>query len=133
MLVGFEHVGMTVSNLDRSIEFYELLGLRLRLRKRQPNGGEVAFMDAGGGQLEMGQPPGTVVTPARRPVKGEAGMAHLTLAVDDVDADYRALTEAGVVGMEAPRAAHNSEILSKVAFVLDPDGIVIELAERRAP
>jgi glyoxylase I family protein len=38
-LVGFEHVGMTVADLDRTIAFYcGLLGLRLVVRKPQSGG-----------------------------------------------------------------------------------------------
>lgn len=130
MLIGFEHVGMTVSDLDRSLAFYQRLGLKLVLRKRQSNGGEVAFLDAGGGQLEMGQPPGPVQTPARPPAKGEAGMLHITLAFDDIETLFSELVAEGVEVLERPRAAFNSEMLAKVAFILDPDGIVIELSER---
>ena len=130
MLKGFEHIGMTVGNLDRSIEFYQgLLGLKLLLRKKQPNGGEVAFLDAGGGQLEMVQPPGPVA-PARQVPQGEAGLRHITIAVDDIEAAYRQLMAAGVRSVEPPRNAFNKEMLAKVGFVLDPDGIVVELAQR---
>lgn len=131
MLVGFEHIGMTVSDLDRSIAFYQdLLGLELKLRKRQADGGEVAFLEAGGGQLEMGQPPGPVKSPASPPPRTQAGLLHITLAVDDVDATYQRLLGAGVTGLEKPRDAYNSEMLRRVAFVADPDGIPVELAER---
>jgi glyoxylase I family protein len=131
MLKGFEHIGMTVSNLDRSIAFYEgLLGMKLLLRKRQRDGGEVAFLDAGGGQLEINQPPGEVITPARRPAANEAGLKHITIAFDDIDAVYRQLMAAGVPSVEPPRDAYNREMLARVGFVLDPDGIVVELAQR---
>lgn len=130
MLLRFEHVGMTVSDLDRSLAFYvDRLGLTLRLRRRTPTGGEVAFLDAGGGQLEIVCPPGAVVTPARRVEGAEAGLRHLTFAVDDVDEAYTRLIAAGVPALEAPRDAVNRDVFARVAFVLDPDGIVVELAE----
>jgi glyoxylase I family protein len=80
--------------------------------------------------LEIVQPAGTVITPAREVPLGEAGIRHLTLTVDDLDATYERLVAAGVRFTERPRPAFNREILSKVAFCLDPDGIVVELAER---
>jgi glyoxylase I family protein len=130
MLRGFEHVGMTVSDLDASIAFYgDRLGLTLLLRRATP-GGEVAFLDAGGGQLEMVCPNGPVATPARRVGASEAGMRHLTFAVDDVDATYERLAEAGVTTLEPPRDAYNRDVFARVAFILDPDGIVVELAQR---
>jgi glyoxylase I family protein len=38
--------------------------------------------------------------------------------------------DAGVQSIEPPRDAYNRDILARVGFVLDPDGIVIELAQR---
>ncbi|RYE55860.1 MAG: hypothetical protein EOP20_09720, partial [Hyphomicrobiales bacterium] len=56
MLLGFEHVGMTVSSIDRAVAFYcDLLGLRLALRK-QVDRGEMAFLDTGAGMLELFAP-----------------------------------------------------------------------------
>ncbi|HEV7717992.1 MAG TPA: VOC family protein [Arsenicitalea sp.] len=131
MLKGFEHVGMTVADMDRSVTFYcELLGLKLLLRKTQKNGGEVAFLDAGGGQLELTRPAGPIAGPARIVPNAEAGIRHLTLAYDDMDDVYARLMAAGVRSMEPPRDAHNREVFARVAFVLDPDDIVVELCQR---
>lgn len=130
MLLGFEHVGMSCRDLDASIAFYcDLLGLTLRLRKSQSNGGEVAFLDAGGGMLEISsshQP----VARARDVGPGESGMRHITLAFEDIDAEYQRLMAAGVEFIEKPRAAFNVEMLRKVCFCRDPDGIIVELVER---
>jgi glyoxylase I family protein len=133
MLRGFEHVGMTVSDLDATLAFYvDLLELRLILRRDTPGGGEVAFLDAGGGQLEIIRPAGAIATPARRVPDTEAGIRHMTLTFDSVDAVFDRLTAAGVTALEKPRDAFNRDVLARVAFVLDPDGIVVELAERPA-
>jgi glyoxylase I family protein len=132
MLKGFEHVGIAVSDLDTSLAFYQgLLGMHLVLRKPTPvGGGELAFVDAGNGQLELICPDPPVATPARRTPDVEAGVRHLTFAFDDVEDIFARLMEAGVEPLEKPRDALNREVLARVAFVLDPDGIVIELAQR---
>ncbi len=130
MLRNFEHVGMTVSDLDASLAFYcDLLGLRLLLRRSSP-GREVAFLDAGSGQLEMVCPGGGAATPARRVAADEAGLRHLTFTFDDVDHTFDRLVAAGVTALEAPREAYNRDVFARVAFMLDPDGIVVELAQR---
>ena len=130
MLVGFEHIGMTSGNLDATIHFYcDLLGLRLVLRKPQARGGELAFLDAGGGMLEIFAPAADIAR-SRDVPPHEAGMRHMTFAFDDIGALVTQLAEAGVEIIEAPRAAHNLEMFKRVAFVRDPDGIVVELAER---
>lgn len=131
MLLGFEHVGMTVSNMERAIDFYcGLLGLHLRLR-RTTAGGELAFLDAGGGMLEIAAPAHEVGL-FRDVPHSEAGFRHITLAYDDVDAMVERLEEAGVSIVEGPRDAYNTEMIKRVVFVRDPDGILVELVERAA-
>lgn len=128
-LLGFEHIGMTAGGLDRTIAFYcDLLGLRLVLRKGQASG-ELAFLDAGGGMLEIFSP-AEPVTPTRDVPAGETGMRHMTFAFDDVDALVAKLEAAGVPIVERPRAAHNTELIQRVAFCRDPDGTLVELIER---
>ncbi|SDG15044.1 VOC family protein [Pelagibacterium luteolum] len=131
-LLGFEHAGIAVSDLDASIGFYcELLGLDLVLRKQMPRGsGELAFLETGNGQLELICPSPRVETPAPRLPDSSAGIRHLTFRFDDIDAVFARLVGAGVAVIEAPREAYNKEIVARVAFVADPDGIVIELAQR---
>ncbi len=64
MIKCFEHVGMVAADMDRSIAFYrDLLGLRLHLRKTMENGTEVAFLDTGGGMLEIFTPPAVLRLP----------------------------------------------------------------------
>jgi glyoxylase I family protein len=129
MLIGFEHIGVTSSDLDRTIAFYcGQLGLKLLLRKQQPRG-EMAFLDAGGGMLEVFAPNGHI-TRSRDVPPLEAGMRHLTLAVTDVDALIAELEASGAEIVEYPRPAHNTEMFKRVAFCRDPDGVVVELAER---
>jgi catechol 2,3-dioxygenase-like lactoylglutathione lyase family enzyme/dienelactone hydrolase len=127
-LVGFEHAGLTVADLDRTIAFYcGLLGLRLIVRKSQVDG-ELAFLDTGSGMLEIFGRPGAqraLDVPA-----GRAGVRHLTFAVDDVVATVGRLEAAGVEITERPRDAHNRELIRRVAFCRDPDGLQIELIER---
>lgn len=129
MLLGFEHVGMTSSDLDRTIAFYcGQLGLTLALRKKSERG-EMAFLDTGSGMLEVACP-AAHIAPARDVPPHEAGVRHLTFAFDAIDPLVAQLQAAGVEIVEHPRPAYFTEMLSRVAFVRDPDGIIIELVER---
>lgn len=131
MLLGFEHVGMQVSDLDATLGFYvNLVGLKLVLRKATDQG-ELAFLDAGGGMLEISAPAGGLARAADVP-DGQAGVKHLTFRVDDVDAAFARLDAAGVEVVGRPRATVHTEILRRTCFVRDPDGIVVELVERQA-
>jgi glyoxylase I family protein len=127
MIKSFEHVGMVTGDMDRSLAFYrDLLGLRLHLRKTMANGTEVAFLDAGGGFA----PPGGA-TPAIDLPPATSGVLHITFLVESVDESFAKLEVEGVEIKERPRPAVNSEVLDRVAFLRDPDGIIVELAERR--
>ncbi|CAN7700814.1 VOC family protein [Rhizobium sp. LjRoot258] len=131
MVRSFEHVGMVTGDMDRSLAFYcDLLGLRLHLRKTMTNGTEVAFLDAGGGMLEIFAPPaGAARAPDLPPAT--SGVLHVTFLVESVDESFAKLEAAGVAIKERPRPAVNSEMLDRVAFLRDPDGIIVEIAERR--
>ncbi|WP_189426147.1 VOC family protein [Devosia pacifica] len=128
-LVGFEHIGMTVADLDRTVAFYcDLLGLELVLRKPQATG-ELGFFDAGGGMLEVIAPSDGAARAEDVP-NGRSGMRHLTLSYTSINAVLDRLRDAGVEIIEEAREAYNQEMLQRVAFVRDPDGIIVELAER---
>lgn len=129
MVIAFEHVGMTCGDLDRTIAFYcGLLGLDLALRKKNDHG-EMAFLDTGAGMLEIACPIADVAR-SRDVPPHEAGMRHLTFAVDSVDAMIEQLEAAGVAVLERPRPAYYTEMIRRVAFVRDPDGVMVELIER---
>jgi glyoxylase I family protein len=128
-LLGLEHVGMTCSNIERTMDFYcGLLGLKLALRKTSPNG-EVVFLDTGAGMLEIGCPVADI-TRSRDVPPHEAGIRHVTFAFDDVDAMVARLGAAGIEPIEGPRPAFFHEMLKRVVFFRDPDGILVELIER---
>jgi len=84
---------------------------------------------AGGGMLEIAAP-AHEVSRFRDVPHTEAGMRHLTLAYDNVVGMIETLEAAGVEIVEQPRRAYNTEMISRVAFVRDPDGILVELIER---
>ena len=129
-LLGFEHIGMTSSDAEATIAFYcDLLGLRLVLRKSQPSG-ELLFLDAGGGMLEIMVPADGSLNRSHDVLPTEAGMRHMTFAFEDVDAMFDKLEAAGVPLVERPRDAYNREMMQRVAFVRDPDGIIVELVQR---
>jgi glyoxylase I family protein len=129
MLIGFEHIGMTCGNLDRTIAFYcDLLGMTLALRKSSA-GGEMAFLDTGSGMLEIACP-NAEVSRSRDVPPHEAGLRHITFAFDSVDAMVAKFEAAGVEVIEGPRPAFFTEMIRRVAFVRDPDGVLVELVER---
>jgi predicted enzyme related to lactoylglutathione lyase len=65
-------------------------------------------------------------------IKGMAGLGirYITLGVKDCDASYASLTGAGATVALPPV---NFGTVARIAFVRDPDGNFIELAQRPAP
>src|SRR5262249_21363668 len=104
------NVMMAVSDLNRSIAFYEkLFGPAVR-------DGEVAIFRVGGGPYFFG------LTPMRPGAK--AGYLSYRVTVDDFDAErvMRALTSLGITTAELTRRGDTPEI-----FISDPNGIRLQL------
>ena len=57
----------------------------------------------------------------------QIGLRHLAFAVDDIEAEVRRLTEAGIEFMSSVRTYEKSG--KKLVYFHGPDGILLELAE----
>jgi catechol 2,3-dioxygenase-like lactoylglutathione lyase family enzyme len=149
MVSGLWHFSFTVSNLERSIDFYcGLLGMRLRLRQDQDNEYTrklVAYPDASlkVAQLSM---PGTEIgpsghvlelvqfltpsLPAHPPGTGYPNSAHMAFTVEDLHAEHKRLREAGVTFRSDPIAiTAGANRGGATVYFLDPDGVTLELLQ----
>ena len=123
MTIRYLHTMVRVKDLEASIAFYELLGLK-ETRRRDSEGGRftLVFM-AAEGQEEC-------------PIElthnwdGDEGLpsdsrhfGHLAYGVDDIYALCQKLMENGVTINRPPRDGH-------MAFVRSPDNVSIELIQR---
>jgi catechol 2,3-dioxygenase-like lactoylglutathione lyase family enzyme len=136
----FNHVGLCVADLDRSLAFYRdalgfaevarldasgeatetLLGLQdVDLR--------VVFLQRDGVRIELLHyvSPGHRGSGEPRPMNA-LGLTHLSLRVDDLDATLDALERAGARVLRGTRTKN-------AVFVSDPDGTRIELVAARLP
>jgi catechol 2,3-dioxygenase-like lactoylglutathione lyase family enzyme len=146
---SLDHVGLTVQDLDRSIQFYCTV-LNCVVRERAVIAGAEVETLTGvpgavihtadlqlscGGLLELLQylgPSRTVLIQRRF----EAGHSHIAFRVDDVDrARIRALS-AGALDCSPPVTLNepgSSWDRARVCYARDPDGRTIEFVERPAP
>ena len=135
-----DHVSYTVSDIDRSVDFYSKFGYR-PVNRYAASGPEldvaVATENADmeiqvmrrpdGGMLELisyvRQPSGRA---ARNSV---VGAAHLAFVVGDIQAAYEELTADGVEFLSEPNTDRYGE---KWVYFRDPDGITVELMQPEA-
>jgi catechol 2,3-dioxygenase-like lactoylglutathione lyase family enzyme len=142
-----DHVGITTSDLDRSLRFYvDLLGLRL-LSRNLLSGPDLAALlgfesaaidnadlDSGDGRiLELMQyvhPAGTRVSYH----SSDAPTVHIAFTVPDLSAVTDRLISAGVeiisrrpLKIDAPGSSWDG---AQCLYLRDPDGVILELVQR---
>lgn len=140
MIKNFNHVGISVVNLERSIAFYrDLLGMEVVVETTfggeqyasilglKETNGKVAFLKSGSTQLELFEflTPKPVSAPPDRLVSHH-GISHFCIEVADIAFTYERLRLAGVV-FHCPPLSFSDD--SKATYARDPDGNVFELLE----
>ncbi len=125
-MIRFLHTRIRVSDLERSIGFYEKLGYRVgRRAERSPAGNELAFMEIEGNEvfLELCYSPGYEVA-------FPEDLMHTCLGVPDIIDYCDGLEKRGVeIWPEGWRETFSGGG-RKMAFVTDPDGYEVEILER---
>ncbi|MGI1663072.1 VOC family protein [Palleronia sp. KMU-117] len=123
MTIRYLHTMVRVLDLEKSMAFYELLGLKETRRFEN---------DKGRFTLVFMAPPGQEDCPVELTYNwdGDEGLpsdsrhfGHLAYAVDDIYAACQSLMDAGVTINRPPRDGH-------MAFVRSPDNVSIELLQK---
>jgi catechol 2,3-dioxygenase-like lactoylglutathione lyase family enzyme len=114
-ILGFDHLHVTVTDLEKAIDFYRELGFKL-VRKME-HGGASSQMRAGDDMLiELHEARATE----------NPGYNHFAVTVQDLDAAVKALQEKGVPvdgPVEVPATGR------RLATVRDPNGSLVQLVE----
>ena len=125
----FAHVSIRTSDMERSIRFYERhFGMKLASRRPIPaNNAEITFLESEGVpfRLEL-----TWFKSQKR--FEQAGYEnrvfdHLAFVIKDMDRMMTQLKAENVVVTDEPYMLGTS----RIAFIEDPDGTLIELIERK--
>ena len=150
LISGFVHAQVNVSDLERSIAFYEMLGFEVISKGTIKDPGIFAALGLEGGTRLRGaflRIPGrsTKVTPMidmiqfidppptgqPYPSLNHLGIGRLCFQVDDIEAAAERLRSAGVelVGPVGELVTRGGGMRSKVLCFRDPDGTVLEYAQ----
>ena len=148
LLTSLHHVGLTVSDIERSVRFYrDLLGLEL-LRRRsadaeylgQQTGYAGVKLEVASFQLSPDVPQTLELVQYATHAGGSqpmatnlAGNAHLCFCVADLPAAYELLLTRGVRFRSPPVSITSGPNQGGSAvYLYDPDGFVIEFFQRPA-
>jgi catechol 2,3-dioxygenase-like lactoylglutathione lyase family enzyme len=143
MTLSFSHLGICVSNLERSLRFYcEGLGFEL-VASHQVGTEFAALMEVEGVQLESRMvrrdgttiellgylAPDTTGDGARRPMN-QLGLTHLSLRCDDVESVAATVEAFGGTVVRGTRTTFDlGEVRLDFVYCTDPDGVRIELMD----
>jgi len=137
-----QHTGLTVSNLERSVDFYvRILGCTLIMAQEKTGGYLAEIVGYPGASVKMAHlsdPAGhhvielfEYVTPEVLPGDLEPrriGNAHLCFMVSDLDQVYSAIQNEGITFISGPVAVDTGANAGGAGLYLrDPDGITMEL------
>jgi catechol 2,3-dioxygenase-like lactoylglutathione lyase family enzyme len=140
MIKGLNHIGISVTNLDRSIEFYKnLLGMEISVRRifEGPEyerllalagaRGTVALLTGPNARVELFEftQPDPKPGDPRRPVC-DRGITHFCIEVSDIETEYERLRGSGVAFHCEPIGFSG---VAKALYGRDPDGNVFEFLE----
>lgn len=123
----FTYTGIRVRDLERSLRFYtEVLGMRKVLRGKMRHGGVFIHLKSprSAQLLELNWYPED--NPFYCPYRKGEELDHLAFWVQDVLGTFRRVVRAGAKPAVAPWREGGYEL----AYVMDPDGIWIELLGR---
>lgn len=129
--MAFVHVSIRASDLDRSIRFYEKnFGMKLASRRPIPqNNAEIAFLEGEGAGFRLELTWFKSQRKFEQAAYEDRLFDHLAFTVTGIDDMVARMKKAGVTVTDEPFTLGAGG--SRIAFIEDPDGTLIELIEKR--
>lgn len=133
MVKKIDHIGIAVSNLDETLEFYKnVLGLELHgTEVIEEQKVKVAFLPVGDSEVELLESTSPEGPIAKFIEKKGQGIQHVAFKVDDIEAALEEMKAKGIRLIdEKPRYGAGG---ARIAFLhpKSTNGVLIELCERK--
>ena len=140
MILNTRHIGIVVSDLNNSLDFYSSLGFSIN--SRQIENGPVISQIVGIERVEvetvkLKTDTGVSIEllkyhshPKEGPVKqnsNDLGCSHIALTVSDIDKFLECVVQKGGSIVNEPALTENKEY--RVAYCHDPEGVLLEVVE----
>lgn len=125
-ILGYEHVGIRVSDRDEAVAFYGQLGFGLE--SDLPEHSALVMVAPSGTRINL------IYNGTRRPggsnvlmdeARKDPGVTHPAFVVPSLEATQRTLAELGIAVTAGPVQVGNR----RICFIRDPDGNVVEFDE----
>ncbi|MFP3951760.1 MAG: VOC family protein [Candidatus Bathyarchaeia archaeon] len=124
--MAFDHILIVVSDLEKSREFYELIGFR-HVRTIDRGSDRVCVMEMGDIKLEMMCFPEGEETYRRQRRLTDVGFRHFGIRVEDVEDIYNQLKQH--IEFDSPPRMIKSRPGRLTVFFRDPDGMEIHFVQ----
>lgn len=129
--LSFDHVALTVADIERSVAFYEAFGFKKVIDYQDEDTGlNLVHMQLGECYIELfakaDVKPGVVSNEFAGDID-TIGLKHLALRSEDLKASVGALKKKGIEPEAGIKAGRTVKYL---AFFRDPDGNWVEIAQR---
>lgn len=139
---SIRHMGIAVSNMTRSLDFYSRL-FGLQIVKETNEGGhyisklcDLPEDKSNIRTIKLAADDGNLIelieyeyclNPPDKNIMCQIRTCHIAFTVNDISAEYKRLNTAGISFLSEPQFSPDS--YAKVVFCRDPDGVFIELVE----
>jgi catechol 2,3-dioxygenase-like lactoylglutathione lyase family enzyme len=100
-ILGFQHLGLPVTDINRSEAFYSRLGFKTAMKTELPSDGDavkVVMMELKGFVLELYQLTGNELAEVR--TRADGHIDHFALNVQDIDRAFADVRASGLTALE---------------------------------
>jgi catechol 2,3-dioxygenase-like lactoylglutathione lyase family enzyme len=141
MVKGMNHVGLSVENLEKAVEFYtKVMGMEVDYYAHHEGQAisdvvgiensvlEICVVKKGKSRIELIEYRDRDRNPKGYKPQNEPGLIHISFAVSSVDEEYAKIKAMGYEAYSQPMVTRENG--PKICYVKGPDNVIFELYEK---